>query len=292
MRAHCRPFKRPRLTLAGDLTATSHQARIVRSRLDNSLNTDATPQGAQTAAAAPSNGGSSPKQPRGLPAQPNGVHTNHAGSTANSKDGQGVSVQVDGANGEHDTHMQGTSLPPANGFAHTVDSPAGALGESQQSGCGGVHHEAQAPADTQLPNGEDCSNGKTVAEDDSAAAVNAHAKDDRDCHSRSTTQTKDSDPGPKRMSWMEPDAANGHTDGHPDGHAIGPPTGPSDGHAYGHITEQLNGTRTSAEDANDEGDVCEVLTVSAIAAALFLLQPVCWCYLCKPTAHCLHLARC
>ena len=215
---------------------------------------DATSAG--TPAAAPvgstTGSGSSPCQPTSQPALPNGLPAGHLGNSSHSENAaQGASQAADGV---QDAHMQGTSLPPANGFTAGIASamatafPGNALN--------GVSHRADADAEPRSLHGaEPKDKGSSVqkgrAADASAADASADAS--RTCKDgQSPTATK----AQQRMSWMEPNGGVTadwqvieQADGQANGKALGQPNGKEDdAGAASPLPSLCNATTTNNSD--------------------------------------------
>ena len=236
----CRPFKRPRLGQEEEPADGSVQTRVVRSRPGSSQDQDSTMQDATpaaTPAAAPVGAtasiGSSPSQPTSQPALPNGLPAEVLGDSSHSENATQEASPAAAANGFQDAHMQGTSLPPANGFAAGI---ASAMATALPSNAlNGGSHTAEADVESRprggaAPKDRGSSVHKGPATDASATEASADAGQMSE-DGQSTSATK----GLKRMSWMEPNGgatadwqvieqadgqANGKAPGQPNGKAL------------------------------------------------------------------------
>ena len=192
----------------------------------------ATPSAAPIGAATSS--GSFPSQPTSQPALPNGLPTEHLGDSSPPENAMHEASQAAAADGLQDAHMQGTSLPPANGFAAGIASAmATALPSNALKG---GSHRADAGAEPRAWGGaEPQDKGSSVQKGQATGASAADASLDASRMSedgQSTSETK----GAKRMSWMEPNGgatadwqvieqADGQANGQANGKAVGQPNG-------------------------------------------------------------------
>lgn len=229
-----RPFKRPRLRQEEEPAEGSAQTCMVPG---SSLDQDSTMQDATSAAtpaAAPAgvttSSGSSPSQPTSQPALPNSLPTGHRSYSLHSETGNQDASQA--ADGSQDAHMQGTSLPLANGLAAGI---ASAMATALPSvALNGDSHRADVDAEPRPRGGAEPNKGSSVQEDraaDAGAADVSRMSED----GQSTSATK----GLKRMSWMQP---NGGASS--DWQVIEQ----ADGQASGKQPGQPNGKALSKED--------------------------------------------
>lgn len=207
---------------------------------------DATSASAAAAVGATMSSGSSPSQPTSQPAQPNGLHADHPSNGSHLGNGtQEGSSQPAAADSQQDSHMQGTSLPPANGFAAGIATAiATALPSSAVNG--GSH---RGSADTEL-----CPGGSTEPKDtgssvekgptteagaDGAAASAAAVHLSEDGQSTSGTESL------KRMPWMETNGGGGTAEWQVVEQADGQPNGKGPVQPNGKALSQEDGTGTA-----------------------------------------------
>lgn len=205
-------------------------------------------QEATTAAAAVGDtmsSGSSPSQPTSQPAQPNGLHADHPSNGSHPQNGiQEVSPGA-AADSQQDSHMQGTSLPPANGFVAGIASAMATALPSNATN-GGSH---RGNADAELSPGKSAQpkdTGSSVqkgpaaeagAADAAASAAPIQSSED----GQSTSGTKDL----KRMPWMEANGGGGAAEWQVVEQADGQPNGKAPVQPDGKAVSQEDGTGTA-----------------------------------------------
>ena len=233
----------------------------------DSIMQDAT--SAATPAAAPAGAtasiGSSPPQPTSHHALPNGLPAEVLGDSSHSEHATQEASQAAAADGFQDAHMQGTSLPLANGFQAAIASAVATALPSNV--LNGSSHRAEADAESRPQGGaEPKDSGSSVQKGRATDASAADAIVDAGQMSedgQSTSATK----GPKRMSWMEPN------DGATDWQVIEQ----ADGQANGKAPGQPNGRALSKED--DAGDasplprLCNATTTNALLINVYTACP-------------------
>lgn len=233
-----RPFKRPRLSNEEEPADGTGQARVVRSRLDSPSDPDSTMQDAT-----PERSGMSLDQPKSAPSASNPSGTQQPNGFSQPKDSGeegGQSAAVGGK--QHDVHMQGTSLPAANGFAPGMGSAAAANGTGHvQKGFASSGQKTDDDAVMNLIFDAQPSSSKTAAQ--KGSDVDAHGTKEQLFENGGSVSPSKEGPSLKRMSWMEPEApaANGQLNGH------------VNGQANGRGAEQSNGTGLSREDGDSAG---------------------------------------
>lgn len=198
---------------------------------------DATSASAAAAVGATTSSGSSPSH---LTSQPNGLHADHLSNGSHSGNGTQEASHAAAADSQQDSHMQGTSLPPANGFVAGIASAMATALPSNAVNGGGHRGNADAelsPGGSTEPKDTGCSVQEGPIADagaaDASAAANQLSED-----GQSTSETN----GLKRMPWMEANGGGAAAEWQVVDQADGQPNGKGPVQPNGKALSQEDGT--------------------------------------------------
>ena len=238
-----RPFKRPRPNSTEEPADRTGQPRVVRSRLDSPSDPDSTTQDPT-----PERSGMLIDQPKSGPIASNAQGTQQLNGHSRPKhakeEGQSAAV----GSKQDDAHMQGTSLPAANGFTSGMGSAAAANGATApsgnlQNGYSSSGQKTNGDTGPRQGNGGQPSSSSSSSKAQKDSNAGAHGMKEQLSEDNGSHSPSKEGPCLKRMSWMEPDApaANGQMNGQANGQAKG--EGP----------EQSTGTGLSRENGDSAG---------------------------------------